>query len=106
MRIFPLLMLTLLLIGFSARPTVASALTSGQVQLHPIQTVAMIDQAAELHDAHNHGPHLTMATCVSLGILPSGWAAAPRHRVTIFFQYATAGQPSHRAYGILRPPRA
>jgi len=106
MRLLPLLMLVLLLVGFAARPTVSAALTSGQVMLHPIEVASGFAQATQASAKSAPEGQATFTHCASLGILPDGWLVMARLSGSVIVQQATSSTPVSRLYGLLRPPQA
>lgn len=101
MRFVPLLMLTLLMIGFAARPTVSAALTDGHVLMHPFAMTSVVS----LEDTSEGDGHVTVTKCVSLGVLPCGWTVTAPPNALVATVPAASSQPVDQVYSILRPPR-
>lgn len=104
MRLVPLLMLALLLVGFASRPTVSAALTDGHVLLHPFASVLVADIAPSVDDASDDPHTLTITKCVSLGVLPCASVLAEPQKDQTATRLTSHAGPAKPVYDILRPP--
>ena len=94
-------MMTLLMIGFAARPTVSAALTDGHVLTHPFEMATVVS----IEDTSEGDGHVTFTKCVSLGVLPSGWTVTAPPKALVATVPTVSSQPVDQVYSILRPPR-
>jgi len=113
MRIVQLIVVLLLLLGFAARPTVATAVTDGHF-LGPAMAASMLHQPhAQItvvttleHGVTPADPQCSQVKCVALGILPSAGANIPRQPTTLPTYHAVEIATFTLGYTQLRPPRS
>lgn len=107
MRLIPLLMIALLLMGFASRPSVVAALSSGHVLIEvAAESVNLGAVTEEVQAAPGSDIRITVAKCVPLGILPCSLAVPAQVRASVSAPFIVARAPPDYAYRFLRPPRA
>lgn len=104
MRLIPIIMLALLMVGFAARPSVSAALTNGSVLTHPFAAVIVVAEHPTLDAPSDGEGALSFQKCASLGILPMSLPCMERQRHLLPAVATDAVRPAGRIYWILRPP--